>query len=381
MSNPVNMSTFVPSTMHKPLAWLGKRKWVRFENKDGRWIIGTDKSIWKNLGPGDKRRYGDEVWDRVYGLLHTPYTNDKEELFTYAMSKALADGPKMFRPKLLQCKGFENTMVRIPFSQYAQPYETLLEFPDDYRKLKLQEGWTKCPKYVISWYDRDLKMIMVTCQFESADDRIISLLSYKPEHDTIETLLSDPMYFEADGTVAEEVEDFKIAQTFERIAVNLNLLIMYGDMKHITTPLNKAAWASYRELKKKYEKKRNKEGLMGLRDYGIGLIDEIKFDETELAQQIGFKVQLAPDVPGEPGEGTHASPKPHWRRGHWAQQPYGPMQTLRKPILRPPVFVVGRAYKGIEIDLSDTSVVITQKGDVYEPPAVFASCQPSHSYG
>ena len=365
--NPINMSVFIPSTMHKPLAWLGKRKWIKFENNNGRWVIGTDKNIWKEAqGP----RYDKEVWNRVYGVLHAPSTNDKEELFTYAMSKSLAEGPKMFRPKLLQCKGFENTMVRIPFSQYAQPYETLLvEFPEDYRQLKIQEGWSKCPRYVISWYDRDLKMIMVTCQFDSADDRIISLLSYTPEHDTIETLLSDPIFFEADGTVAqEEVEDFKIAQTFERIAVNLNLLIMYGDMKHITTPLNKAAWASYRELKKKYEKKRNKEGLLGLRDYGVGLIDEVKFDEADLAQQIGFRVQLIPDAPGEPGDGTHASPKPHWRRGHWAQQPCGPNFSLRKPILRAPVFVVGRAYKGVEIDLSNTSVIIAQKGDVYDPP-------------
>ncbi len=363
------MSTFVPHTMHKPLAWLGKKKWIRFENKDGRWIISTDKTIWTARTDQDKRRYDDDVWKRVHGLLHTPYSNDKEELFTYAISKSLAEGPKMFCPKLMQCKGFENTMVRIPFSQYAQPYETLLvEFPEDYRQLKKQEGWSKCPKYVISWYDRDLRMIMVTCQFDSMDDRIISLLSYKPEHDTIETLLSDPLYFEADGSVAEEVEDFKIAQTFERIVVNLNLLIMYGDMKHITTPLNKAAWASYRELKKKYEKKRNKEGLRGLRDYGVGLIDEIRFDETELAQQIGFKVQLVPDEPGEPGEGTHASPKPHWRRGHWAQQPYGPRSELRKPVLRPPVFVIGKAYKGMDIDLEKTSVLIQQKGDVYEPP-------------
>ena len=369
MTTPINMATFVPASMHKPLAWLGKQKWLIFEHPADRWIISTDKKLWDANQKYLKGRFPEDVWKRIHGLLFTPYHNDKEELFTYSISKALATGPKMFRPKLLQCKGFENTMVRVPFSQYAQPYETLLvEFPEDYRRLKIEEGWSKCPKYVISWYDRDLQMIMVTCQFESADDRIISLLSYKPEHDTLETLLSDPLFFEADGTAAEDVEDFKIAQTFERIAINLNLLIMYGDLKHVTTPLNKAAWNSYRELKKKYEKKRNKEGLLGLRDYGVGLIDEIKFDEEELSQQIGFRVQLVPDEPGTPGEGTHASPKPHWRRGHWAQQPHGPNHSLRKPILRPPVFVVGRAYKGIEIDLEKTSVTIVQKGDVYDPP-------------
>ena len=366
---PINMNIFVPATMHKPLAWLGKNNWLTFEHPQDHWIISTDKKLWDNNHVFLKNRYPEEVWKRIHGLLFTPYANDKEELFTYAISKSLATGPKMFRPKLLQCKGFENTTVRIPFSQYAQPYETLLvEFPEDYRRLKIEEGWSKCPKHVISWYDHNLKMIMVTCQFDSMDDRIISLLTYKPEHDTIETLLSDPVYFEADGTVAQDVEDFQIAQTFERIAVNLNLLIMYGDMKHVVTPLNKAAWQSYRELKKKYEKKRNKEALLGLRDYGVGLIDEIKFDEEELNQQIGFRVQLIPDEPGIPGEGGHGSPKPHWRRGHWAQQPHGPNNSLRKPILRPPTFVVGRAYKGIEIDLEKTSVTITQKGDAYNPP-------------
>jgi hypothetical protein len=209
---------------------------------------------------------------------------------------------------------------------------------------------------------------MITCQFNSSDDRIISLLSYKPEHDTLEVLLSEPLYFESNGTVAKEVEDFQIAQTFERIAINLNLLIMYGDMKHVTTPTNKAAWDHYRELKKRYKKSRDKEGLERLRnEYGIGLIEEIKFDETELAQQIGFRIQLTPDIPNEPGAGTHASPKPHWRRGHWCQQPYGTGSLLRKPVLRAPIFVVGKAYKGVEIDLTKTSVTITQTGKVYKP--------------
>ena len=313
------------------------------------------------------RRFPDEVWKRIYGLLNAPYENDKEQLLTYAISKSLAEGPKMFRPTLLQCKAFENTVVGVPFSQYAQPYETLLiEFPEDYRQLKMEEGLKKCPRYIISWYNRERQLIMVACQYDYADDRIVGLLSLQPEHDTIETLLTAPLYFEADGTTAEDVSDFQTAQMFERIAINLNLLIMYGDCKRIVTPLDKSAWKHYREMKKRYERNRDKERLAGLRDWGVGQIDEVKFSQEELAQQIGFRVQLVPDPPTEPGGGTHASPKPHWRRGHWAQQPYGPNSSLRKPVLRPPVFVVGKSYRGIEIDTSDTSVVYEQKGEAYE---------------
>ncbi len=369
----INMNAFIPEGMARPLQWLGRKKWLQFEHSNDRWIISTDKKIWSDIPIKEKKEYTGEFWRRVNGLLFTPYSNDKEELLTYALSRAIAQGPKMFRPSTLQCKAFENTSVDIPFAQFAQPYECLLiEFPEDYRKMKLEEGLTRCPRYVVSWYDRDLQIIMVACQFDSQDDRIIGILSMRPEHDTIETLLSAPVYFEADGTAAEDVSDFKVAQTFERIAVNLNLLIMYGDKSHTVMPVNREGWVRYRELKKRYEAKHDKVGLAKIKDWGAAEISEIKFDKDDLSQNIGFKVQLeanpAPEFTNQIGH----SPKPHWRRGHWAQQPYGPGRSLRKPVLRPPVFVIGQAYRdeGITVDtvdLANTSVIITQKGEHYQP--------------
>jgi hypothetical protein len=371
----VNMSYFVPDNMSRPLQWLGKTKWLQFDRSGDRWIISTNKKIVTNISPKERKDYPPDFWRRVEGLLFTPYSNDKEELLTYALSRAIAQGPKMFRPSMLQCKAFENTSVDIPFEQYAQPYEVLLiEFPEDYRKAKLEEGLERCPRYVISWYDRELQIIMAACQFDSQNDRIIGIKTYLGVQpgETIESLLSGPIYYEADGTAAEDIADFKIAQTFERIAINLNLLIMYGDRKHTVSPMNTEGWVRYRELKKKYERKKDKAELAKLREWGAGGISEIKFDESDLTQQIGFRVQLesstAPDgIPGKEGK----SPKPHWRRGHWAQQPYGPNRALRKPVLRPPVFVVGAAYRdGSEIDLAKTTVIITQKGDPFQPEAL-----------
>lgn len=42
--------------------------------------------------------------------------------------------------------------------------------------------------------------------------------------------------------------------------------------------------------------------------------------------------------------------KPHWRRAHWAAQPHGPGNSLRKKILRPFVFVKPDLFKGERID-------------------------------
>ena len=43
------------------------------------------------------------------------------------------------------------------------------------------------------------------------------------------------------------------------------------------------------------------------------------------------------------GAGTSASPRPHWRRGHWTNQPYGPGRSLRKRIRIKSLWVGGRS--------------------------------------
>jgi hypothetical protein len=42
-----------------------------------------------------------------------------------------------------------------------------------------------------------------------------------------------------------------------------------------------------------------------------------------------------------PGQGAHAGPKPHWRRGHWRNQAWGPESSLRKLIWMRPTRVLG----------------------------------------
>jgi len=364
----IDMTTFLPENVIKPLAWLGKFNWLLFEPLDDRFLISPDKDVWKNATLIEKRkqRQPDEFWSRVKSILYTPPFGDKEQLFEYALSRALAFGPKIFRPTSMQCQAFENTAVNIPFEQYAQPYETLLiEFPEEYRRLKLQE-FSRCPRFLIAWYNRKLKIIMVSCQFDSQDDKIVGVLTGNSQENGLETLLTNSTCREPDGTLATKVEDFQISLLFERIAINLNMLMMYGGSKIIASPANRHAWAHYRELKSRYKKNRDKRGLERIRqqerDAALTLIDEIK-----LEQEIGFKVQFNEPLPPNATDKDGVSPKPHWRRGHWANQPYGPGSVLRKPVLRPPVYVVGKAYKSIDINLERTSVVYTQEGEYYQP--------------
>lgn len=352
--------------MHKSLSWLGKRKWLLFSKSETRWSINTDKNLLDRLPPLEMAKLHSDHWEKVKKILNHVYLNDREELTTYAMSRCLAFGPKMFRPTMMQCVAFENTSVDIPFEQYAQPYETLLiEFPQDYIKMKIAGGMTHCPRYVMSWYDYDLKIIMILCQFDSMNDRIVGILSENGK--MIESLLSSEDYYEVDGTIAEEMIDFQTAQLFERIAVNMNLLIMYGGIKHTIRPINPEKREQYKKLKKKYEKQNNKAGLQSIQNWFNGEIHEVCFDADSLSQHIGFTVQIGESTVEKDREGVDGiSPKPHWRRGHWASQPYGPQSLLRKPVLRPPVWVVGKLYRDVGIELDKTSVVIEQRGEHYQ---------------
>ena len=56
----------------------------------------------------------------------------------------------------------------------------------------------------------------------------------------------------------------------------------------------------------------------------------------------------------EPEESTGREMPFHIRRGHWAMQPYGPSQSLRKRILRKPAFVRADLFIGGTNDIQVT---------------------------
>lgn len=62
----------------------------------------------------------------------------------------------------------------------------------------------------------------------------------------------------------------------------------------------------------------------------------VKHCELWSANLIGKSYRTLRD---DRGEGTHASPRVHWRRGHVRSQPHGPRRSLRKPVWIEPVLV------------------------------------------
>ena len=53
---------------------------------------------------------------------------------------------------------------------------------------------------------------------------------------------------------------------------------------------------------------------------------------------VGWEYRAARNLTA-PGADTHASPRLHWRRGHWTHQPYGEKMSLRKLLWLEPILV------------------------------------------
>jgi hypothetical protein len=237
----------------------------------------------------------------------------------WATSIWLTDGPKVFRPTLVQCQALENVEVRLNFEDYAQPYPALMvELPEN---------------------DDYAPFIDVIC-FQSEHMLIFNLLS-KGRTDDITTIIGK---YQNRGLLEESFQRYdescaslqKIAARALRVAANSCLALVGHE---ITT-----GYLFSKEVE-------NDRRLAGEQT-----------DRGERARQRlplhAMLVAFQRDVVLHKTEGGHLAGDPtgrevgcHWRRGHYTMQPYGPGNSLRKRRLRLPVMVRADKFLG---NLSDT---------------------------
>jgi len=366
----LTLSNFVKSDLICPLAWLGRHKWLKCRRVGERFSLSTDKDVIDKLPNDQRRTRPPEFWGEIRKLLYSPYANDKDLLMTYALSRAACGGPKVFRPTNLQCQSLEQTSPDLPWSDYCQDYETLfVEFPDDYIAHKLRQGLKRCPKYVVVWYDPEVKAIVVNCQFGSLNDRIVSLLAEKPGAETIEQMLSQDLYYEMDGSQAQDDGDFNAAVDFERLAINLNLLMAYPQKNDPPVIVKHADRRQLEEIQRLKGRAKHMTGSKRTREeQRLELARANLMAEIQFEREIDWYHVEDRRVKGEPGDGEGLNPEPHWRKGHWRNQPYGPRANPEyKRIRIAPVYVIGRAYRdaGLDVGEAKTRTITTyvQKGD------------------
>jgi hypothetical protein len=281
-------------------------------------------------GPWGKfsKKYNYQFIYNEYNSLETIHSNlpgDTDSVISMVCYlEAYKQGFKCISPSLEQLLAFEQIDPKIPVKDYQQIFPTtIIKFSQEYQNYIVNKYKTTPPHHIIIHKPIDRYFILSTLHFGMKKPETVLRLCPKDGSMTVEEGINRS--FESN----KEDKDFLIAIQVLRATINLNLfMVNFGYEK-----------LGYENIKRHRYLERNKPL-------------EAKKDLFYYALKQNISIHKKEYIKNE-GNGTHDSPKPHWRRGHYRNQPYGPALSLRKMKFIKPVFVCPENFKG---KLSDTEV-------------------------
>jgi hypothetical protein len=324
----MDFTQFVRREAIPALKWLGMRDWLEF----GYSADFTLRTIWTRpkeltISPEERRKYNH--WDQVDYIIDNAQKDVITSFLALALSRSIASGPKVFQPTIEDCAALENTTCTVAFEDYKQPYPVIIiELPKEYRK-KLAG-----PTHVLVHYEPG--QFIAVHAFFARNDVISHITPMRPEYKTIE----DAITYNKRNT-----DEFAVAELSQRLAVNFCMVMVLLGVKD-EGPLDKEAYEKAKKLASSSDKKRANLGkrLLSSVVNRLAFVQKIKLYEEEVTYS------------RKSGDGTHASPRPHWRRGHYRNQRCGARLVDRRLVFIKPVLVMASAFSG---DLSNTEVVYT----------------------
>jgi hypothetical protein len=227
--------------------------------------------------------------------------------------KLLAQGPRVFRPNLQQCRDLEEVEIPFGVADYFQPYPVMLvEFPPEYTTAQR----------TLLYHNEQRNFILALTEF-TAEDSFAAV--FHPARTLEETLATKPTT-SAEAAIDPPAVGVADQEKPIRCALNMCLLLTAGGFS--MTPEETVATRQLRTLAKSHIPEKRRRGRQGLREqvHVLTLDQDIKVTARKAYEA------LPASEKGEPK-------RPHWRRGHTRQQAYGPGWSLHRTIRVPPVLV------------------------------------------
>jgi hypothetical protein len=363
------------------LTWLGRKEWIVYKALSERRAISVRpvkfmfmpkpgevdayKARFPNepfiaVGEKEFKSQPPEFWRQLNRILDVIQIDPIGTFWYYTLSKSLAGGPKLFRPLPEQCEALQHSSASYSFDDYKQPYPVIiLEIPPDYgNTLKREYNIPDTPKFVLVHHDDQKKFINVSAFFNRSNV-ITHVTPRREEFKTIEDAIIGNRPNRSDGLAKELMHnlvdaEFDAAENVQRLGVNFAMMMSLYSVKDYgpLDPQKYKQWQQEARAKRRgnIPTRRAMEAQANL----AASVNLLKFD-----QKVEFYDEVVENVPeGEAVEMDllKKSPRSHWRRGHFANQPYGPGLRERKIIFRKPVMVRAGAFFG---DVKNTSVTYT----------------------
>lgn len=293
---PINMAYFCPPALHPGLLWLGKLKnW--YDITPGRLIGGlpsTDMSVKSAAFTGSPH----EDLVRVIGR----FKNEGDigsVLYLEAMSRLLADGPKLFSPTEEQWEAMEHVTLDIPVADFRSPYPAIVVSVPPGCRRRLADNFSvhpsRSPQGLIVRSMPEFKFVSGWVKFPRTENSF--LFQDQPLNPTIEAAITRqiPSSHQDEG----EPGDFPLSTVCCRVALNLALMMTHYGCR-LAGPADPA----------EYDKHRKKKHLRHLA--------AADFTTVEMTQTVVIRNH---QYSGTEIKGHGGPMRPHWRRGHWRAAP------------------------------------------------------------
>jgi len=258
----------------------------------------------------------------------------------YTMSKMLIEGPKVFTFDALTCEALENFELNVACSDYRQPFSSVvIELPKDYIQKRVVpfEAGTHAPDFAVVHHDPERNVVMLIVRMSS--HQVLTRLLKLDLAPTLEEVWDmGRKTWGLEDSLAMTPEENALGTAICKLALNVCLLGTTYGVKSLgpENPSHHRRLQHFSQVARKKHRDRIEQADLDLLTHPMRFAfaeDVVVYSrESENGERVG--------VGGW-------SVKPHWRRGHWRQQPCGPGRSERRRIAIPSVLVNGHLMVGV----------------------------------
>jgi hypothetical protein len=296
-----DFASVCPRDWHAGLAWLGRFDWLELivlpERHSGsrvRWEVFRGKPGWDQ----------NPMLERVLTIAER--NGVLPLVWLDALAAALAGGPKLFRPTEEQFEVMEQVELRLPFDAYRQPFPAVTVQVPPGARARIERltgkpaGWA--PAWVLVRHrprvGESPAALFTGARMDGMDQT--DFFHERHEFPFIEGGIRARYLRPGD-----EEAPFVAMEAVTRASLNLMLMLAHWGHKG-GGPLDPEAYAKHRR-KPQLERLRHGDFLT------VNMVQDVLLRAAPAAAEVG-----------EPGEPTGRELRPHWRRGHWRHQRFGP---------------------------------------------------------
>jgi hypothetical protein len=310
----MNVTELIPQPLHKDLHWLGNAPQTWFSALPGKRPEGDDRPRTEiHVRAWELRKHkGSEQHTHIINTIEqTSMTRNHTTLvYLESASRALADGPKLFRPTEEQWESMEQVEMHLPMKDFRTPYPVMfVSIPSECRR-RLMQKFKVDP-------NRMPQMVMIRFRQEPGENSVVFLMSKFGRNELFHVIQDQEGNENIEDALKRKVDEagpnnpdfnrrdreneFPCSQILGRVVMNLCIMLThYGyELSGPVSPHD-------------YNRHRSKKHLQHFK-YG-------DFLSVNMKQNIVLRARPEPTL-NAPGLGMGIEVAPHWRRGSWCAYP------------------------------------------------------------